>query len=297
MPGRMRELQSHFADDLTNEAEWILKSLVDDEKHKALSDSGEKVDLQAAIAEIIKLLRFDMLEVPFIMRYRKGLLERAMIQPQRLWDVLEKVPRTARYRARYCVRTVSRAARCRTRSGSTCKIARTRCRTCGFRTFSTPRRRCVSERERALAFACVSGVYRYPYPPPPPPHTHTHTLPSPSNSTHPTAPLPQMNRTESSLPTHAPPTQYLPMARPGAACRHTQYGMRTTCHAQVLTEMKLLKPVAEYATGEFCRGRGRGCRGSSPHHQSDAPKQLEKTLRKALVDARIITDGGHRFPG
>jgi hypothetical protein len=105
----MRELQSHFADDLTNEAEWILKGLVDDEQHKALSVSGENVDVQAGIAEIIKLLRFDMLEVPFIMRYRKDLLERARIRPQRVWDVLEKVSRT-----------VSRAASYRVRHGIAC---------------------------------------------------------------------------------------------------------------------------------------------------------------------------------
>ena len=100
MQGRMHELQSHFADDLTNEAEWILKYLVGDEKHKALSKSEEE-DVQAAIAEIIKLLRFDMLEVPFIMRYRKGVLERARIPPQRVWDVLEKVSRAAQYRVQH----------------------------------------------------------------------------------------------------------------------------------------------------------------------------------------------------
>ena len=67
------------------------------------------------------------------------------------------------------------------------------------------------------------------------------------------------------------------------ACRHRHHGTRITCHAQVLTEMKLLKPVAEYASHEY--------------DQSDAPKQLEKTLQKALCDAGIITDGAHRFPG
>jgi transcriptional accessory protein Tex/SPT6 len=44
-----------------------------------------------ATPQIIKLLRFEMLEVPFIMRYRKGVLERGRIDGQRVWDVLEKV--------------------------------------------------------------------------------------------------------------------------------------------------------------------------------------------------------------
>ncbi len=61
--------------------------------------------MRGATLQIVKLLRFEMLEVPFIMRYRKGLLERGHIDGQQVWDVLEKVCFAPRYPAQHGILT------------------------------------------------------------------------------------------------------------------------------------------------------------------------------------------------